>query len=46
MGNPKAGHDYVHYEESGKSFTHDNRGLREWENIMRELKKDERFEPI
>ncbi len=32
--------DYVHYEESGKSFTHDNRGLREWENIMRELEKD------
>ena len=35
-----------HFKASGNSFSPDNRALKEWENIMRELEKDERFEPI
>ena len=34
------------FKESGKSFRHDNRALKEWENIITKLEKDERFERL
>ena len=34
-----------HFKGSGKSFRHNNRALKEWEKIIPELEKDERFEP-